>query len=85
MQCSILNPFHILKILSQLLERAVKSIAETMVKYKIGSVVIEENSPIGIITDKDLRSKIAGNVRCKRCGPNYVGTGNHCTCKPVCC
>jgi CBS domain-containing protein len=31
-----------------------------MVKYKIGSVVIEENHlPIGIITDKDLRSKIA--------------------------
>jgi CBS domain-containing protein len=60
LQCSILNPFHILKILSQLLERAVKSIAETMVKYKIGSVVIEENHlPIGIITDKDLRSKIA--------------------------
>lgn len=38
----------------------VKSIAEMMVKYKIGSVVIEENRlPIGIITDKDLRSKIA--------------------------
>jgi CBS domain-containing protein len=31
-----------------------------MVKYKIGSVVIEKNHlPIGIITDKDLRSKIA--------------------------
>jgi CBS domain-containing protein len=30
-----------------------------MVKYKIGSVVIEKNHLIGIITDKDLRSKIA--------------------------
>jgi CBS domain-containing protein len=30
-----------------------------MVKYKIGSVVIENHLPIGIITDKDLRSKIA--------------------------
>jgi CBS domain-containing protein len=41
-------------------KESVKSIAETMVKYKIGSVVIEKNHlPIGIITDKDLRSKIA--------------------------
>ncbi|MFB0910327.1 MAG: DUF294 nucleotidyltransferase-like domain-containing protein [Flavobacterium sp.] len=41
-------------------KEAVKCIAETMVKYKIGSVIIEKNHlPIGIITDKDLRSKIA--------------------------
>ncbi|WP_016988206.1 DUF294 nucleotidyltransferase-like domain-containing protein [Flavobacterium sp. ACAM 123] len=41
----------------------VKSIAEIMVKYKIGSVVIEEKQlPIGIITDKDLRSKIATGI-----------------------
>jgi CBS domain-containing protein len=41
-------------------KEAIKAIAETMVKYKIGSVIIEENHlPIGIITDKDLRSKIA--------------------------
>jgi CBS domain-containing protein len=39
---------------------SVKSIAETMTQRKIGSVIIEENQlPIGIITDKDLRSKIA--------------------------
>jgi CBS domain-containing protein len=39
---------------------SVKSIAETMTKHKIGSVIIQENvRPIGIITDKDLRSKIA--------------------------
>jgi CBS domain-containing protein len=30
-----------------------------MVKYKIGSVVMKNRLPIGIITDKDLRSKIA--------------------------
>jgi CBS domain-containing protein len=39
---------------------SVKSIAETMTQHKIGSVIIQENQlPIGIITDKDLRSKIA--------------------------
>ena len=39
---------------------SVKSIAETMTRLKIGSVIIQENQiPIGIITDKDLRSKIA--------------------------
>jgi CBS domain-containing protein len=39
---------------------SVKSIAETMTQHKIGSVIIQENRlPIGIITDKDLRSKIA--------------------------
>ncbi|EIA09624.1 DUF294 nucleotidyltransferase-like domain-containing protein [Flavobacterium frigoris] len=39
---------------------SVKSIAETMTRRKIGSVIIQENQlPIGIITDKDLRSKIA--------------------------
>ncbi|MGO4867760.1 DUF294 nucleotidyltransferase-like domain-containing protein [Flavobacterium sp. W21_SRS_FM7] len=38
----------------------VKTIANMMVKNKIGSVIIQENDlPIGIITDKDLRSKIA--------------------------
>lgn len=39
---------------------SVKSIAETMTRRKIGCVIIQENQlPIGIITDKDLRSKIA--------------------------
>jgi CBS domain-containing protein len=39
---------------------SVKSIAEAMTLHKIGSVIIHENQlPIGIITDKDLRSKIA--------------------------
>jgi CBS domain-containing protein len=39
---------------------SVKSIAETMTQHKIGSVIIHENHlPVGIITDKDLRSKIA--------------------------
>ncbi|MGO4817821.1 DUF294 nucleotidyltransferase-like domain-containing protein [Flavobacterium sp. W22_SRS_FP1] len=39
---------------------SVKAIAETMTQHKIGSVIIQENRlPIGIITDKDLRSKIA--------------------------
>jgi CBS domain-containing protein len=38
----------------------VKAIAQMMVTHKIGSVIIEKNHlPIGIITDKDLRSKIA--------------------------
>ena len=41
-------------------KETIKTIAETMVRYKIGSVLIEKNKlPIGIITDKDLRSKIA--------------------------
>lgn len=39
---------------------SVKAIAETMTQHKIGSVIIQENRrPIGIITDKDLRFKIA--------------------------
>jgi CBS domain-containing protein len=39
---------------------SVKSIAETMTQHKIGSVIITDNHlPVGIITDKDLRSKIA--------------------------
>jgi CBS domain-containing protein len=34
-----------------------------MTQYKIGSVIIEENQlPIGIVTDKDLRSKIATGI-----------------------
>ncbi|GGD23926.1 DUF294 nucleotidyltransferase-like domain-containing protein [Flavobacterium orientale] len=38
----------------------VQSVAQLMTQYKIGSIIIEENDiPIGIITDKDLRSKIA--------------------------
>jgi len=39
---------------------SVKSIAEMMTNRKIGSVIIQESRlPLGIITDKDLRSKIA--------------------------
>lgn len=42
---------------------SVKSIALTMTQNKIGSVIIHENQlPIGIITDKDLRSKIATGI-----------------------
>lgn len=38
----------------------VKFVAKTMSMSKIGSVIIHENHlPIGIVTDKDLRSKIA--------------------------
>lgn len=38
----------------------VKVVAQIMTNKKIGSVIIEENQlPIGIVTDKDLRSKIA--------------------------
>ena len=38
----------------------VKFVAQTMASSKIGSMIIHENrKPIGIVTDKDLRSKIA--------------------------
>ncbi len=38
----------------------VKFVAQTMSSSKIGSIIIHENrKPIGIVTDKDLRSKIA--------------------------
>lgn len=41
----------------------IKMVAQTMTQYKIGSVIIEENQlPIGIVTDKDLRSKIATGI-----------------------
>lgn len=41
----------------------IKEIAEIMVKYKIGSIIIEENKmPIGIITDKDLRYKVTTGI-----------------------
>ncbi|MGV7106133.1 DUF294 nucleotidyltransferase-like domain-containing protein [Flavobacterium sp. U410] len=38
----------------------VKFVAQTMSSRKIGSIIIHENRlPVGIVTDKDLRSKIA--------------------------
>ena len=41
-------------------EDIIKFIAKTMANSSIGSVIIQENQlPIGIITDRDLRSKIA--------------------------
>jgi CBS domain-containing protein len=41
-------------------EDVVKFIAKTMANSSIGSVIIQDNQlPIGIITDKDLRAKIA--------------------------
>lgn len=41
----------------------IKQVAQTMTQHKIGSVIIEENQlPIGIVTDKDLRSKIATGI-----------------------
>ncbi len=42
---------------------SVQAIAQTMTKSKIGSIIIEENQlPLGIVTDKDLRSKIATGI-----------------------
>ncbi|WP_026709898.1 DUF294 nucleotidyltransferase-like domain-containing protein [Flavobacterium filum] len=41
-------------------KNSVKEVAITMTQHKIGSVIIQENNlPVGIVTDKDLRSKIA--------------------------
>lgn len=41
-------------------KNSVKEVAITMTQHKIGSVIIQEkNLPVGIVTDKDLRSKIA--------------------------
>jgi CBS domain-containing protein len=57
-----------------------------MVKYKIGSVVIEKNHlPIGIITDKDLRSKIATGMFAVNATADQIMSANHRNCKPVCC
>ncbi len=48
------------KVISCLPNTSVKSLAKTMSKKDIGSIVIAENDiPIGIITDSDLRKKIA--------------------------
>ncbi|TVZ28296.1 CBS domain-containing protein [Gillisia sp. Hel_I_86] len=42
---------------------SIKEAAQLMTKYRVGSIVIEENKkPKGIITDKDLRSKIATGI-----------------------
>ncbi|MEZ4837640.1 DUF294 nucleotidyltransferase-like domain-containing protein [Flavobacterium sp.] len=39
---------------------SIKLVATIMTQHKIGSVIIQDNNlPVGIITDKDLRSKIA--------------------------
>jgi len=44
-------------------ETSVLKVAKLMTKHKIGSVLIAENQfPIGIITDKDLRTKIATGI-----------------------
>nr|WP_317630594.1 DUF294 nucleotidyltransferase-like domain-containing protein [uncultured Flavobacterium sp.] len=41
----------------------IKFVAQTMTRNKIGSVLIHENKrPIGIVTDSDLRSKIATGI-----------------------
>jgi CBS domain-containing protein len=41
-------------------DEIVKSVAKTMTTHRIGSVLIHKNYiPVGIVTDKDLRSKIA--------------------------
>ncbi|WP_299534572.1 DUF294 nucleotidyltransferase-like domain-containing protein [Ulvibacterium sp.] len=38
---------------------SMKKVAETMTKHRIGSILVLENElPIGVITDKDLRNKI---------------------------
>lgn len=56
---------HIENPITATVKETVKFIAETMVKYKIGSVIIEKNQlAVGIITDKDLRSKIATGLFC---------------------
>jgi CBS domain-containing protein len=42
-------------------------------------LLLKNRLPIGIITDKDLRSKIAtGMLLSTLYGPNYVSTGNYC-------
>ena len=41
----------------------VKYVAQTMSSSKIGSIIIQENKlPVGIVTDKDLRSKVASGL-----------------------
>ncbi|RKN75924.1 DUF294 nucleotidyltransferase-like domain-containing protein [Ulvibacterium marinum] len=47
------------KLVSCTPNTSMKQLAETMTKHRIGSIlVIEDELPIGIITDKDLRNKI---------------------------
>lgn len=47
------------KLVSCTPNTSMKQVAETMTKHRIGSIlVIEDELPIGIITDKDLRNKI---------------------------
>ena len=41
----------------------VKNVAQTMVEHKIGSIIVANNNlPVGIVTDKDFRSKIATGI-----------------------
>lgn len=50
---------YVKKVVTAKAETTIKNIAELMSKHRIGSVIIEENEiPIGIITDKDLRNKV---------------------------
>ncbi|WP_282163105.1 DUF294 nucleotidyltransferase-like domain-containing protein [Ulvibacterium marinum] len=47
------------KLVSCTPNTSMKQVAETMTKHRIGSILVIENElPIGIITDKDLRNKI---------------------------
>jgi CBS domain-containing protein len=51
------------KLVSCTPKTAMKRVAETMTKHRIGSMlVVEDELPIGIITDKDLRNKIVTGI-----------------------
>ncbi len=51
------------KIVSCSPETSIKSVAETMTKKRVGSIlVLEDKLPVGIITDKDIRNKIATGI-----------------------
>ncbi|WP_026752898.1 DUF294 nucleotidyltransferase-like domain-containing protein [Sediminibacter sp. Hel_I_10] len=51
---------YITKIITAKLDSKISAVAQKMHKHQIGSIVIVENDiPMGIITDKDLRNKVA--------------------------
>ncbi len=51
------------KIVSCNPDASIKSIAATMTKKRVGSMlVMEEKLPVGIITDKDIRNKVATGI-----------------------
>ena len=51
------------KLVSCSKETPMKQVAQTMTRHKVGSIlVLEDDLPLGILTDKDLRNKIATGV-----------------------